>query len=225
MKLNAKSCTIIAALAVFIGLPLLIYALGDFPRRSVLKETISILTLLFFSLMLAQFFMARSNEPLLKLFKPKQIQNVHKVISYTAVGFILLHPFFIVLPRYFEGGVKPLDAFVTMITTFDSLGILLGIGAWVLLLLMTITAIFRIGLIKRLQVKYPVWRYFHGGLAVVFVILAVWHAIELGRHTDTAMSVYFITLPVIGVALLGRYYWRTIPHKTAKAPAIQGAKS
>ena len=76
MKRTARTCAIIAALAVFIGLPLLLYALGDAPRRSVLKESISILTLLAFSMMLGQYFLARSNETLLSLFEPPQIQKV-----------------------------------------------------------------------------------------------------------------------------------------------------
>ena len=41
MKLDLKTYNVIAAVLVFIGLPVLFYALGDFPRRSVLKEAIS----------------------------------------------------------------------------------------------------------------------------------------------------------------------------------------
>ncbi len=86
MKLTAKSATILTAIAVFVGLPLMFYALGDAPRRTVLKEVISIATLLAFAAMLGQFFMARSNTWLLSVFKPPQIQKVHKYIAYTAVG-------------------------------------------------------------------------------------------------------------------------------------------
>jgi len=128
MKLTARTCAISAALAVVIGLPLLFYALDDAPRRSLLKESISILTLLAFSMMLGQYFLARSNETLPSLFEPSQIQKVHKYIAYSAVAVMLLHPVLVVLPRHFEAGVKPWDALVTMLTTFDSLGILLGLA-------------------------------------------------------------------------------------------------
>ncbi|MGB4828238.1 MAG: hypothetical protein WBP18_13385, partial [Paracoccaceae bacterium] len=70
MKLSARAYAIITGLTVFVGLPLLFYALGDAPRRSVLKEALSLLTLLAFTMMLGQFFLARSNETLLMLFKP-----------------------------------------------------------------------------------------------------------------------------------------------------------
>jgi predicted ferric reductase len=209
MQAMLKTFNIANALAIFIGLPLMFYLLGDVPRRSWLKESLSLLTLLSFSLMLGQFYLARSNKPLLSLFKPMAIQKFHKFIAYGAMAVLILHPFFIVLPRYFEAGVKPLDAFIIMITTFDNLGILLGIGAWVLMLILGLTAVFRMRLIKRYKIKYRNWRYFHGGITVIFVTLAIWHAIELGRHTNMAMAIFMIILALVGVAMLARLYWTT----------------
>ncbi|MFA8440670.1 hypothetical protein [Yoonia sp.] len=62
---------------------------------------------------------------------------MHIYIAYTAVGIILLHPALIVLPRYLEGGIRPWDAFVTMITDLGNLGVVLGLIAWVLLLILS----------------------------------------------------------------------------------------
>lgn len=211
MKFTVQRVTILAAITVFVGLPVLFYVLGDAPRRTVLKEAISIATLLAFATMLGQFFMARSNTWLLSVFKPPQIQKVHKYIAYSAVAVILAHPALIVLPRTLEGGVRPWDAFVTMITEIGSLGIVLGLIAWVLLLVLAVTAYFRKPIIKRLPTHYKGWRYVHGGLAVGFTTLALWHVIELGRHTDIAMSVLFITLSLIGFAMLAKLYWPTRP--------------
>ncbi|CUH67425.1 Ferric reductase like transmembrane component [Thalassovita gelatinovora] len=223
MNFSGKTYTFIAALAVFIGLPLLFYALGEAPRRSILKESFSLITLLAVSLMVGQFFLARSNATLLNLFKPPQIQKVHKYIAYSAVGVIFLHPVLIVLPRYFEGGVKPWDAFLTMITTFDSLGILLGLFAWGAMLVLGVTAYFRKKLIPHFSARYRGWRYFHGGLAVAFIIAALWHAIELGRHTDIAMSAFFVILTLIGFALLAKLYWGAMPKKPHTPPISEGA--
>lgn len=221
MKLTAKSATILVAIAVFVGVPLLLYTIGDAPRRTLLKEVISVGTLLAFAAMLGQFFMARSNTWLLSVFKPPQIQKVHKYIAYTAVGIILLHPLLIVLPRALEGGIKPLDALVTMITDFGNLGVVLGLIAWVLLLVLSVTAFFRKPLIPHFKLRYRGWRYLHGGLAVTFTVLALWHAIALGRHTDIAMSAFFVTLAVVGFAMLARMYWGSAPNKTK--PETQGA--
>ena len=158
-------------------------------------------------MMLGQFFLARSNETLLSLFKPPQIQKVHKVIAYTAIGVIFLHPALIVLPRYLEGGIRPWDAFVTMITDCGNLGIVLGLVAWVVMVVLGVTVFFRKNLIPHFTLRYRGWRYFHGGLAVSFTVLALWHSIALGRHTDLAMSVFFVTLALLGFAMLAKLYW------------------
>ena len=209
MKLAAQTFAITSAIAIFVGLPFLLYSLGDAPRRAYLKEGISLLTLLAFTMILGQFFLARSNETLLSLFKPPQIQKVHKVIAYSAISVIFVHPVLIVLPRYFEGGIKPWDAFVIMITDFGNLGIVLGLIAWGVMLVLGVTVYFRRKMIPHFTLKYRGWRYFHGGLAVIFTVLALWHSIALGRHTDIAMSAFFVTLAVLGFAMLAHMYWDT----------------
>jgi predicted ferric reductase len=107
---------LLAALLVFAGLPLLFWALGDFPRRTVLKESISLLSILAFFFMLGQFFLARSNRKVLKEHKMSGILKVHKFIGYFFIAVLLLHPFLIVFPRYFEAGITPVDAFNTILS-------------------------------------------------------------------------------------------------------------
>lgn len=206
MKLSARTATMLAAGVVFIGLPLAFYTLGDAPRRTFLKEVISVTTLLAFTAMLGQFFMARSNTWLLSVFKPPQIQRVHKYIAYSAVAVILAHPGLIVLPRFFEGGVTPWDALVTMVTTFDNIALLMGFFAYLILVVLVITAFFRKPIIRRLPMHYRGWRYAHGGVAVTFTALALWHSIVLGRHTDVVMSAFFLLLAAIGFAMLAQLY-------------------
>lgn len=225
MKPAARFLAILAGLAILVGLPMLFYALGGAPRRSLLKECLSIATFLSFGLMIGQFFLARTNTVLMGLFKPITVQRVHKSIAYGAITVIALHPFLIVLPRYFEGGVKPLDAFWTMITSFDNLGILLGLAAWLLMIVLGVTAYFRMQLLRRFATRYRGWRYFHGGLAVVFTALAAWHAIDLGRHIHSAMTAYFLTLIVIGFGLLARLYWSALPRAPLAQTLSDGVQS
>lgn len=226
MKPNLKKYLAVAAVLVFVGLPILIYALGDFPRRSVLKESISLLTLLAFSMMLGQFFLARSNMEAIKLYNLRRVRTLHTVIAYSAVSVLLLHPFLIVLPRFFEAGVDPWSAFVTMLTTFDSAGIIFGLAAWVMLLVLTLTAIFRIRLVKTLRTKYPRWRHFHGMLSITLTVFVILHAIELGSHTNTPMAVFMIVLAVAGAAMLLRMYLpnRSPAQKPMREPETAGAK-
>jgi len=194
---------IIPGLVFYIVIPFLYLLLGDFPDRTVLKELISFLTIGAFFLMLGQFYLTRINKVTLKGQKMSKVINLHKVIGYIFIPILILHPFLIVVPRFFEAGVEPMEAFTTILTTFSSKGIIMGIIAMVLMILLGITSILR----KKIQLKYTTWRIWHGLLSIAFVILATLHAVNLGRHTDTIMSVYMITMSTIGILLLIRIYF------------------
>ncbi|PLW76457.1 ferric reductase-like transmembrane domain-containing protein [Cohaesibacter celericrescens] len=216
MKIDRKFYVIGSALALFIGLPLLLYGLSAAPTRSFLKEIISILTILAVFLILGQLFLTRSNEGLRMLFDGRQVQTTHKFIAYGAVGWLLLHPLLIVFPRFFEAGVKPLDALVTMLTTFENLGILLGLTAWLLLLVLGFMSVFRMRIMKLFGLTYRKWRYIHGSLSIIFLPLGLWHAIELGRHVDLGMAAAMIFFATVGIAMLAVFYAKTVPQDRAK---------
>lgn len=202
----------IPAAAIFIGLPLLLWALGDFPRRTLLKESLSLLFILAFCMMIGQFFLSRGNRSAVQSLRMSTVVKFHKVLGYVCAGVFLLHPFLLVVPRYFEAGVAPREAFTTIITTFDSPGIGRGIIAWVLLLLLGIQSLFR----RRLPLKHTTWRTRHGIQAMALLAVATWHVVDLGRHSDLAMSIYFIILAVSGELLLLKTYILK-PAKTKKA--------
>lgn len=193
----------IAAILIFIGLPVLFWALGDAPKRTVLKEAISLVTLVSFSLMLMQFYLARSNRKILEGHKMSKVVKWHRVIGSIFVPVLLFHPFLIVVPRYFESGIEPQDAFIEMLTTFDNPGIILGISAWCLLLVLGLTSLLR----KQLPLSYKTWRIFHGVLSVCFITTASWHALKLGRHMDLSMKVFMLVAATGGVILLFRTWF------------------
>lgn len=203
MKTSVQTYNHLAAISVFVALPLIIWTLGDIPRRTFLKETISLLTLLSFSMMILQFFLSRGNGKTLKVHRKVKVLKLHKIIGYVFVSFLLLHPFLIVVPRYLEAGIQPGEALTTMLTTWDSRGIVLGLTAWCLMFLLGLSSIFR----RKLGMKYNTWRVFHGILSMIFIILATWHAMELGRHTDLPMSAYMVVLGSLGVFQLLRLYF------------------
>ena len=203
MEKTIKKYNIIAAILMIIGFPILCWVLGDTPKRTWLKEGISILTILAYFLMIGQFFLARSNRNLLKAHQMNKVLKIHKIIGYAFVIILLIHPFLIVFPRYFESGVKPVEAFITIISSYGSIGVLLGIIAWLFMLILGITSLFR----NKIGLSYKTWRIFHGSLSIAFIVLASWHAIDLGRHTNIMMSAYMITLGGAGVALLLKTYF------------------
>ena len=197
MDTYRKSPFVRISILVFAGLPLLVLALGGFPERSLLKESLSVATILGFFLMIGMFFWSRVNALAIGELKMRRTITVHKAIGYTCAAVILLHPVFLVVPRFFESGVTPGAAFITILTTFHT-GIVLGMLAWILLLTLGITALMR----NRLPMTYNTWRRWHGILAVVFIAAAAWHAIDLGRHSSLAMSGLIILLTLAGVRLL-----------------------
>ena len=196
MDTYIKSPFLKTSVLVFAGLPLLLWILGGFPDRSLLKETLSVVTMLSFFFMIGMFFWSRANAVAVKELKMRRTISVHKAIGYTCVSIMLLHPLFLVLPRFFEAGVSPDDAFVTIVTTFHT-GTVLGMLAWILLFTLGITALMR----NRLPMTYSTWRRWHGILAVVFIAAAAWHAIDLGRHSSLAMSGLIVLLTLAGVRL------------------------
>ncbi len=199
MKKSVPFCLV----SVLVLLPLLFWAVGDFSRRSVLKEIISITTLLAFFLMLGQFYLAKSNRRMLKEYKLTGVLKIHKIIGYIVISILIIHPVLIVLPRYFEAGIEPMEAFTTLLTTFSSRGVILGMIAWSLILILGVTSIFR----NKLGMKYKSWKLLHGILAICFIFIASWHAITLGRHMDLPMRLLIIILAAGGISLLLNTYF------------------
>jgi len=189
------------SLLVFAGMPLLIWAMTNVPERSLLKESLSVITILAFCQLIGQFFWARTNRCVVDTLKMNRVIQYHKIIGYTFVVILLLHPFLLVLPKFFESGVGPVDSFITIISTMNQ-GVLLGIIAWCLMLILATTALTR----KRLPMKYTTWRVFHGSLAMLFICIATYHVIDLGRHSSLAMATFITILTTGGVLLLLRTY-------------------
>lgn len=190
------------SLLAFTGIPLLLlFAMGNFPERSLLKEALSVITILAFCQLIGQFFWARANRFAVRNLTMAKVLKYHKFIGYTFIVVMLLHPLYLVIPRFFESGVSPVDAFITMITTLNQ-GVVLGIIAWCLMLVLGVTSLVR----NTLPMKYKSWRVLHGILAMLFVSIAAWHAIDLGRHSNLAMSILLSMLTAGGILLLLQTY-------------------
>jgi predicted ferric reductase len=197
-----KKSHLFIVLAVIILFPILIWALGAFPRRSILKEMISVIALIAFSLPIGQFFLSRGGKEIINLPPSKKLLNWHRVIGYLFVSIMLWHPFFIILPRFFEAGVEPQDAFIKMLTTFESKGVILGFIAYALMLIIGLTSAFR----KKLPLSFKNWRLLHGLLSLAFLIFALLHATDLGRHMNLSMISFYVVVGVAAIFVLIRTY-------------------
>ena len=200
--INSKFVYIILFLTIFIILPSIFFVLVDIPKRKALKDILSIITILSFFIVLGQFYLTRITKSLIDGFNAIKIIKIHKLIGYFILPILLLHPFLIVVPRFFEAGPNPFDSFIKMLTTLDSLSIILGIIAWVLMIVLGLTSVFR----NKLNMSYKSWRIFHGILSLAFIIFASWHAIETGRHMNLAMSILLISIVLFASVFLIKSY-------------------
>lgn len=169
-------------------------------------EALSLMSILGFTMLLSQFFYSRINKSLVKDIRMVNVLKIHKFIGYTFISILLLHPFFIIVPKFFDNGLTPADAFLELITTFDSLGVVLGLIAYATMILLLVTAFFRF----KMHLKYRTWRNLHGYLTMLFVITATWHVITLGRHSNTSFSIYYVLMVASGIFyLLNTYLFKT----------------
>lgn len=209
MKTKSYIIKFSALIIIFIAVPLFLYFSGNFPSRSTLMETLSIVTILAFSLLLSQFFTSRLNYKLMKQIRMVNVLVIHKFIGYVFISVILLHPFFIIIPKFFDNGVTPTDAFVRLITTYNTTGIIFGLIAYGIMLILMITAFFRF----KMHLHYRTWRSLHGYLTLLFVIAATWHVIDMGRHSNSSFTLYYLLVVAVGIYYVLRKY---LFKKTAK---------
>ena len=196
MESSIKATVVCQSALAVPGIPLLIWALGDAHVRSLLKESLSVITILIFCQMLVLCFWTRVTPYRGKGQKMGALIHWHTIIGYSSIAIILFHPFFLVLPKFFASGISPINAFDTIITTFNR-GVVLGISAWFCMLVLLLTAFMR----SRLPMKHTTWRIVHGIQAMLLIVLSTWHVLDLGRHATPAMALY-ITLLAAGSLLL-----------------------
>ncbi len=177
-------------LLVLTGIGLLVWSIGSSPERSQLMASLSMLTLLSFLLLIGQYFSSRTGNINADALTMCRLPKFHNNIGYASIMILLFHPLYLVIPKFFEKGVAPGEAFFTILTTFSSRGVVLGVISWELMLILLVTALFR----KRIPVKYTTWRTAHSILAMLFIVTASCHVIDMGRHINYVMETFIIIL-------------------------------
>ena len=203
MENNIKLKYILISLFIFVIIPLFILSLQTLPARTLLKESTSVLVIVGFFFLIGQFYLNRANKFFIKIYKMVKIIKLHKIIGYTVIAIFFIHPFLIVLPRFFEAGVDPIYAFWLMITDFKSLGIIFGLIGWCVMIALLLTSFYK----DKLNLTYSKWRLLHIVLSVVFISTALWHVIDLGRHMNEIMILFIFLLVCISVYQLGKLYF------------------
>ena len=182
---------------LFAGSPVMFWLCSGVPRRSLLQEEISLMTLIGFGLIVGQFFLTRGNRFLFRKIGFQRGIALHRMLGFITLPALLAHPLLLVLPRYFTTTTDPRDAFMTIVTTVHNAGIVTGICAWSALLLLGITSLSP----WQKLLGYRVWRGVHRLLAALFLVTGSWHVIDLGRHMSPVFAVWIIAGTVGALSL------------------------
>lgn len=201
MQNKSNTYTLITVGLLFLIPSFYLYYTGDVAGRTLLKDGISIATISAFVLMLGQFFLSGLVSLPLQTPTIGKVIKLHKIVGYVFAVLLLSHPLLIVVPRFFEAGVSPRQAFVTIIST-GTPGITTGMAAWILLLLIVVMSVLR----KWIPLSYRDWRKLHGLMSMMFIVLAAYHSIYLGRHIDLVFAGYIVILLIAGISLLLQQY-------------------
>lgn len=178
----------------------------DAPMGSPFKQVVLLVSLAAFGLVLGQFWLSRLLPRSVAKTRPAVVLRWHKVVGYSAVGFLALHPVLMIARRFWVQESDPIDNLLLML---QAPSLLPAIVAWVVMALLGILSIFR----KRFSPKS--WRRFHGLLSAVFAGLATWHVVAVGRHSNTAMSLFWIVLAGGAVAALLSSYLSVLSVSTS----------
>jgi len=131
--------------------------------------------------------------------------RLHQLLARTALALIVVHPFLYTTPT---NPPLPWDTTRQLTLGLDGASILTGIGVFVLLPVLAVTAIYR----DQLGCKYEAWRLAHGLGALLIALGGAHHALSAGRYSaDPLLSGYWLALLALAiVSLVWIYAWKPV---------------
>jgi len=184
MKNNIRIIQLIAFLTL---MPIYLAVNQNVPTLSTYQNIMLLCTLGAFGMIMAQFWLTCSRRLGLSGVPTATIIRYHKIIGFIAGGFLLLHPLLMVARRFWVTESDPIGNLQLLI---QSPALRPAVAAWIVLaflVLLSASGIHR-------KVRFQNWLVLHKALSVAFAILAFWHIISVGRHSNSIMSVFWIVL-------------------------------
>lgn len=190
MKNNIKIIQLIAFLTF---MPICLAVSQSIPTLSTYQNIMLLCTLGAFGMIMAQFWLTRSKRVGLSEVPTATVIRYHKIIGVIAGGFLLLHPVLIVARRFWVAESNPID---NLKLVLQSSALRPAVATWIvlaLLVLLSASGIYR-------KVRFQNWLFLHKALSAAFVLLACWHILSVGRHSNTMMSVFWIVVCAVSTA-------------------------
>ena len=129
-------------------------------------------------------------------------------------GSCFIHPVLMIARRFW---VQESDPFDNLILMLRAPALLPAIVAWGLLAVVGMLSL------ARHHLRPTSWRVLHGLLSAVFVGLATWHVVTVGRHSNAAMSAFWIVLAAGAVGALFLSYRQSFLKVRSTSPSdIEG---
>lgn len=191
-----KQSPFIIALILFFALaPVYLAVIQKVPTRFVFQHVVLLLSLGAFGLVLGQFWLSRLLPREAAGLPTKGVIRFHNIIGYIIGVFLLLHPILMIARRFWVEESNPVDNLLLLVRSPALLPAIIAWGFLVLIVLLALPPI-------RRSIRGRTWRILHGLLSLAFVGLATWHVVAVGRHSNPAMSAFWIALAAGSMVVL-----------------------
>lgn len=187
---------LIATYAVLIGLPVALGWLLVGPARPWPDEVSSALAMAGFAALLLEFLLSGRFRAVSGRLGIDRTMRWHQAFARVLTVALLLHPFLYTTPTGAQF-LRPGDATHAGVLGLDAHGLATGAIAWLLLGVLSVTAIGR----DALPWRYETWRLMHGLGATMVALLGMRHTLWAGRYSlHPLLTAYWGAL--FGIALL-----------------------
>jgi predicted ferric reductase len=193
---------LIGAYAILVGLPVVLGWLLVGPARPWPDELSSALALAGFAALLLEFLLSGRFRAISGGIGIDRTMRWHQALARVLTLVLLVHPFLYTTPTGVQF-LRPEDATHAGVLGLDAQSLVTGAIAWLLLGVLTLTAIGR----DALPFRYETWRLMHGLGAALVALLGLHHTLRAGRYSlHPVLSAYWVVLFALAMLSLFAVY-------------------
>jgi predicted ferric reductase len=170
--------------------------------RGLYATIITALNIIGFTALLAQYPLSGRIDSVAQFTGIDNGMRLHRRAGEFTALFFFLHPFLILLPRFFIAPQKALgDTWKVFIAPESATGLF----AWAIMGVWVLVAMNR----KKIGMSYEAWRFSHGLGFVAVAILGTHHAVTVGRHGryNAMFDLMWIVMCVVAVSVIAYTYF------------------